>query len=163
MWKSDTMENNREKKKKNRNKTHKKADKYVRSSWFYPGSFYLHDRGVHSGRSRIPYQQNLNFILMYIYVYFSRKLQVKICIRWNDRSLFKINVLFPSFWCASLDIDECKNPELAAKCVENAECCNLPAHYSCKCKPGFQGDGEKQCLGKPHCRTSFFFSYWIQR
>lgn len=45
------------------------------------------------------------------------------------------------------DIDECKNPELAAKCVENAECCNLPAHYSCKCKPGFQGDGEKQCLG----------------
>jgi hypothetical protein len=53
------------------------------------------------------------------------------------------------FSISSIDIDECKNPELAAKCVENAECCNLPAHYSCKCKPGFQGDGEKQCLGKP--------------
>ena len=45
------------------------------------------------------------------------------------------------------DIDECKVPELAAKCVENAECCNLPAHYVCKCKAGFEGDGESECTG----------------
>ena len=31
------------------------------------------------------------------------------------------------------DIDECKDPELASLCVENAECCNLPAHSVCKC------------------------------
>ena len=48
------------------------------------------------------------------------------------------------------DIDECKVPELAAKCVENAECCNLPAYYACKCNPGFEGDGEIECLGKKH-------------
>lgn len=36
---------------------------------------------------------------------------------------------------------------MAARCVENAECCNLPAHFLCKCKAGYQGDGEVQCLG----------------
>ena len=61
------------------------------------------------------------------------------------------------------DIDECKNPELAAKCVENAECCNLPAHYSCKCKPGFQGDGEKQCLGKSGDDISVSLFHYILR
>ena len=46
------------------------------------------------------------------------------------------------------DIDECAIPELAAKCVENAECCNLPAEYVCKCKPGFEGDGQVECQGE---------------
>ncbi|KAF7264157.1 hypothetical protein GWI33_000523 [Rhynchophorus ferrugineus] len=45
------------------------------------------------------------------------------------------------------DINECDDPAIAARCVENAECCNLPAHFLCKCKPGFQGDGEAQCTG----------------
>lgn len=43
------------------------------------------------------------------------------------------------------DIDECQDPSIAARCVENAECCNLPAHFVCKCKPGFEGDGEELC------------------
>lgn len=43
------------------------------------------------------------------------------------------------------DIDECQDPSIIARCVENAECCNLPAHFACKCKPGFEGDGETQC------------------
>ena len=47
------------------------------------------------------------------------------------------------------DIDECAIPELAAKCVENAECCNLPAEYVCKCRPGFEGDGQVECRGEP--------------
>ena len=47
-----------------------------------------------------------------------------------------------------LDIDECSIPELAGKCVENAECCNLPAEYVCKCKQGFEGDGQVECRGK---------------
>ena len=53
----------------------------------------------------------------------------------------KVKFLFP-------DIDECAIPELAGKCVENAECCNLPAEYVCKCKPGFEGDGQVECRGK---------------
>ena len=46
------------------------------------------------------------------------------------------------------DIDECQIPELSRKCVENAECCNLPAEYVCKCKPGFEGDGQVECRGE---------------
>ena len=45
------------------------------------------------------------------------------------------------------DIDECAVPALADKCVANAECCNLPAEYICKCKPGFEGDGLVECRG----------------
>lgn len=46
-----------------------------------------------------------------------------------------------------LDIDECEDPAISSRCVENAECCNLPAHFACKCKPGYEGDGEELCLG----------------
>ena len=53
----------------------------------------------------------------------------------------KVKFLFP-------DIDECAIPELAGKCVDNAECCNLPAEYVCKCKPGFEGDGQVECQGE---------------
>ena len=53
----------------------------------------------------------------------------------------RVKFLFP-------DIDECAIPELAGKCVDNAECCNLPAEYVCKCKPGFEGDGQVECRGK---------------
>ena len=37
---------------------------------------------------------------------------------------------------------------MARKCVDNAECCNLPAEYVCKCKPGFEGDGQVECRGE---------------
>ena len=46
-----------------------------------------------------------------------------------------------------LDIDECQIAEYSSTCVENAECCNLPAHYVCKCKDGFEGDGSIECRG----------------
>ena len=29
-----------------------------------------------------------------------------------------------------------------------AECCNLPAEYVCKCKQGFEGDGQVECRGE---------------
>lgn len=51
------------------------------------------------------------------------------------------------FLSHSTDIDECKDPAIAARCVENAECCNLPAHFVCKCKQGYEGDGESLCTG----------------
>ncbi|KAJ8890121.1 hypothetical protein PR048_009628 [Dryococelus australis] len=50
------------------------------------------------------------------------------------------------------DIDECQDPAVAARCVENAECCNLPAHFVCKCKPGFEGDGEVLCSDIDECK-----------
>lgn len=46
------------------------------------------------------------------------------------------------------DINECEIPEFSNRCVANAECCNLPAHFVCKCKEGFEGDGEVECRGK---------------
>lgn len=36
------------------------------------------------------------------------------------------------------DINECEIPSLAALCSDNSECCNLPGHFVCKCKPGYQ-------------------------
>ena len=58
-----------------------------------------------------------------------------------------MNRIQPNFFFV-VDIDECQIPELARKCVENAECCNLPAEYVCKCKPGFEGDGQVECRGE---------------
>lgn len=49
------------------------------------------------------------------------------------------------------DIDECLLPEFAGRCVENAECCNLPAHFTCKCKSGFVGDGFVECRDVDEC------------
>lgn len=45
------------------------------------------------------------------------------------------------------DINECEDPAVSARCVANAECCNLPAHFICKCNRGFEGDGEEECRG----------------
>lgn len=58
-------------------------------------------------------------------------------------------MLFPDL----SDIDECKDPQIAARCVQNAECCNLPAHFLCKCKDGYEGDGEVLCQGKLETET----------
>ena len=53
-----------------------------------------------------------------------------------------------------MDIDECQDPVLAGTCVENAECCNLPAHFVCKCKEGFEGDGQKEgAVQQPQLQT----------
>lgn len=45
------------------------------------------------------------------------------------------------------DINECDDPAIASRCVANAECCNLPAHFLCKCLAGFEGDAEVECRG----------------
>ena len=63
----------------------------------------------------------------------------------NFLTYFRLN--FTELFIFS-DIDECAIPELAGKCVENAECCNLPAEYVCKCRPGFEGDGQVECRGE---------------
>lgn len=50
------------------------------------------------------------------------------------------------------DINECDDPALAGRCVENAECCNLPANFLCKCKTGFVGNGEVHCDDIDECQ-----------
>lgn len=42
-------------------------------------------------------------------------------------------------------------PAIAARCVENAECCNLPSNFLCKCKSGYIGDGEVHCEDVDEC------------
>jgi hypothetical protein len=44
------------------------------------------------------------------------------------------------------DIDECA--EGTAVCHANAACVNAPGNYTCKCKPGYAGDGVASCLGE---------------
>ena len=66
----------------------------------------------------------------------------------SSNSLISVIRSWPSFILLFSDIDECAIPELAGKCVENAECCNLPAEYVCKCRPGFEGDGQLECRGE---------------
>lgn len=51
----------------------------------------------------------------------------------------------------SIDINECDDPVLSAYCVENAECCNLPGHFVCKCNDGFVGNGTQQCVDVDEC------------
>lgn len=65
------------------------------------------------------------------------------------------------FWVVIpvLDINECEDPTISARCVQNAECCNLPAHFVCKCLPGFEGDGEVECRGKLNKKTKSLLSY----
>ena len=50
------------------------------------------------------------------------------------------------------DIDECKDPSLHLCTGQNSKCVNHPGNYSCKCAPGYEGDGidckqtsHKQC------------------
>lgn len=60
------------------------------------------------------------------------------CKHWLYSSV--TNILF-------VDINECEDPAVSSRCVANAECCNLPAHFICKCNRGFEGDGEEECRG----------------
>lgn len=66
----------------------------------------------------------------------------------EQRNMNTPSTVVANLVCCSADIDECQDPNIAQRCVENAECCNLPAHFVCKCKPGFEGDGEERCAGK---------------
>ena len=38
-----------------------------------------------------------------------------------------------------LDVNECRNGE--NNCHDNATCTNIPGSFTCKCKPGYSGDG----------------------
>lgn len=46
------------------------------------------------------------------------------------------------------DINECEIPSLRALCADNSECVNLPGHFVCKCKPGYQQAGQSGLTGE---------------
>lgn len=41
---------------------------------------------------------------------------------------------------------------MAALCGENAECCNLPGHFVCKCQSGFTGNATIACMDIDECQ-----------
>lgn len=51
-------------------------------------------------------------------------------------------------------MNECEDPALSAYCAENAECCNLPGHFVCKCRPGFTGNATQQCDDLDECASA---------
>lgn len=53
-----------------------------------------------------------------------------------------------------IDVNECDDPSLTSYCAENAECCNLPGHFVCKCKSGFTGNATQLCTDIDECATS---------
>jgi len=46
------------------------------------------------------------------------------------------------------DTIECEDPSMVGSCIENAKGWNLPAHFLCKCKAGFESDREAKCPSK---------------
>lgn len=70
---------------------------------------------------------------------------LKIYVYKSDPTAENINKCF--FLSHHSDINECEIPSLAAICVDNAECCNLPGHYVCKCGPGYTGNATVSCTG----------------
>lgn len=58
---------------------------------------------------------------------------------------------FVHFGFSFIDINECEIPSLAALCGENAECCNLPGHFVCRCMPGFTGNATESCTDINEC------------
>jgi hypothetical protein len=83
---------------------------------------------------------------------------------WNSRKFpacedFLFYSTGTSLWCmikkfnlVSTDKNECIK---ADRCHANAECTNSPGSYSCKCKPGYSGDGKTSCTSKYHCILVF--------
>lgn len=45
----------------------------------------------------------------------------------------------------STDVDECNVPEMES-CDPNADCTNSIGSFDCRCRPGYEGDGQN-CTG----------------
>ena len=56
-----------------------------------------------------------------------------------------------SFICA--DLDECQIGSFT--CHARASCVNIPGSYSCRCRPGYVGNGKTVCAGKVCSEFSF--------
>ena len=64
-----------------------------------------------------------------------------------------LNLFTYLFVCFYPDLDECQ--AFPNSCHLNAECLNTQGSYSCRCRPGYQGDG-LNCT----CEFSFLFSFY---
>ena len=45
-----------------------------------------------------------------------------------------------------IDVNECQTGSYS--CHAQGQCVNVPGSYSCKCLPGYTGDGKSKCEGK---------------
>ena len=68
----------------------------------------------------------------------------------NYSNLFHLFIYLLFFYP---DVDECQ--AFPNSCHLNAECINTQGSYSCRCRPGYQGDG-LNCT----CEFSFLFSFY---
>ena len=57
------------------------------------------------------------------------------------------------------DIDECSSN--SNSCDANAVCNNIRGSYTCECKPGYSGDGNK-CTGKLLLLNKNYRSPWLK-
>ena len=76
----------------------------------------------------------------------------------TDRSTFlarssRSDLVCPNLPSTPLDINECEDPTLSSFCVENAECCNLPGYFVCKCRDGYEGNGTQSCRDVDECAS----------
>ena len=54
------------------------------------------------------------------------------------------------------DLDECQIGSFT--CHARASCVNIPGSYSCRCRPGYVGNGKTACAGKVCSQFSFLKS-----
>ena len=52
-------------------------------------------------------------------------------------------------------MDECQIGSFT--CHARAVCVNIPGSYSCRCGPGYVGNGKTVCEGKPSCLEGYLF------
>lgn len=62
-----------------------------------------------------------------------------ICVQWNHAPSFP-----PSLSLTAADVDECSEN----RCHPSATCSNTPGSFSCRCQPGYYGDGFQCTPGK---------------
>lgn len=55
----------------------------------------------------------------------------------------------------SIDVDECRLGSF--KCHGRAACTNVAGSYTCRCLPGYTGDGVVNCESKSHFPPYFIF------
>ena len=55
-----------------------------------------------------------------------------------------IRTIDVSGYTVSLDINECD--QAGARCDVNADCMNTIGSFNCRCRPGYEGDGQN-CTG----------------
>ena len=90
----------------------------------------------------------LNLCIMFKFIYiFSVKKKKKndLCVPKEKPRVYLESVL-PLFILIQTDIDECTSGSFS--CHARAQCVNVLGSYTCRCLPGYAGNGAINCYGK---------------